>query len=67
MSHYRAQTGKYEGAMTFQEIARRLGISRQLVWFYYVSALRKLRRQGTAVDRLHALALEAERMREARG
>jgi DNA-directed RNA polymerase sigma subunit (sigma70/sigma32) len=32
--------------MTFDEIARAMGISRQLVWFYYCNALKKLRRNG---------------------
>jgi GTP-sensing pleiotropic transcriptional regulator CodY len=59
----KANTGDYEGAMTFQEIADALGITKQLVWFYYVNALKKLRRKGLTLRRLHDLALELDRAR----
>ncbi len=38
-----AGLSQFEPAMSFAEIAHELGVSRQLVWFYYTSALRKLR------------------------
>jgi DNA-binding CsgD family transcriptional regulator len=33
-----------DAAMTFEEIARETGMSKQLVWFHYRNAIRKLRR-----------------------
>jgi DNA-binding CsgD family transcriptional regulator len=38
----------HDGAMTFQEIANRIGTTRQNVWFHYRNALRKLRRDPRA-------------------
>lgn len=59
----RSNAGKYDAAMTFDEIADALGITRQLVWFYYVSALKKLRRNGVSLRRLHSLAMELDHAR----
>ena len=56
-------TGKYDAAMTFNEIAAALGITKQLVWFHYVNALKKLRRKGVTVSRLRGLAMELDRAR----
>jgi predicted DNA-binding protein (UPF0251 family) len=44
-----------DGAMTFQEIADEMGISKQLVWFHYRSAIRKLRRKA-AIYRIRDIA-----------
>lgn len=50
MTQNRARTGGEPyttgAGMTFDEIAERLGISKQRVWMIYCSALRKLRRGG---------------------
>ena len=62
----KANTGEYEGAMTYQEIADALGITKQLVWFYYVNALKKLRRKGVTIRNLLELAGELERERDRR-
>ena len=43
--------------MTFEEIAREMGISKQLVWFYYTNGIKKLRRSGR-VRKLRELARE---------
>lgn len=42
------QRKTHDCAMTFEEIAREMGISKQLVWFHYSNAIRKLRRHGRA-------------------
>jgi hypothetical protein len=44
------------GAMTFDEIARHLGISRSLAWVTYCRAIRKLRRKKHAMRELRDLA-----------
>lgn len=49
----------YDAAMTFEEIAQKMGITKQLVWFYYSSAIRKLRRNGN-VHRLREIARSRE-------
>jgi DNA-directed RNA polymerase specialized sigma24 family protein len=67
MSQYpKPEMGSYQGAMSFEEIAQVMGISKQLVWFYYVSAIRKLRRQSGTLRRLHSLAMALDQERERR-
>lgn len=55
--------GKYDAAMTFNEIAASLGITKQLAWCHYVNALKKLRRKGVTIGRLRGLAMELDRAR----
>jgi hypothetical protein len=57
--------GDYEAAMTFEEIAARLGTDRQHVWCWYVNGIKKLRRDPETLLRLLALAnaLRSERER----
>lgn len=44
-----------DAAMTFQQIADEMGISKQLVWFHYRNAIRKLRRKA-AIHRIRDIA-----------
>ena len=43
-------------AMTFDEIAAELGISKQLAWVIYATAINKLRKQGKRMRLLKELA-----------
>jgi hypothetical protein len=49
------------GAMSFEEIGQRLGITRVGAFMLYRSAIRKLRRQTRAVEKLRDLAALKER------
>lgn len=61
--NYRPVMGDYEAAMTFEEIADRLGTDKQHVWHWYATAIKKLRRNPDALLKLLAIAdaLGAER------
>jgi len=45
----------WDGAMTFEEIGKALGISKGLAWVTYSSAIRKLRRKRLAIRQLREL------------
>jgi hypothetical protein len=53
---YPAAAASYEPAMSFEEIGARLGISKQQAYFYFVSALKKLRARPRSMSRLLELA-----------
>jgi hypothetical protein len=59
-------TGRYEAAMTFEEIAAALGISRQRACSAYISGIRKLRRKGVRLEKLREMARELEQQRDRR-
>jgi hypothetical protein len=50
----------FDGAMTFEEIGRELGISRGGAWMLYCSGIRKLRRKVGAMRELRKLAAARE-------
>jgi len=60
---YPGSAGRYEPAMTFEEIGSALGIPKQAAYFLFVSGLKKLRKRGSGADRLQHLldAAESER------
>jgi hypothetical protein len=53
---YPAAAASYEPAMSFEEIGARLGITKQAAYFYFVSALKKLRARPRSLARLLELA-----------
>ncbi len=61
--NYPPRMGDYEAAMTFDEIAAALQTDKQHVWCWYASAIKKLRRNPSALLRLLSIAdlLAAER------
>lgn len=60
---YPASAASYDPAMTFDEIGRRLGISKQAAYFLFVSGLRKIRRSPTLRLKLLELYEEKEATR----
>lgn len=49
---YAKAAGQYDPAMSFEEIGRRLGITKQMAYFFFVSGLKKLRRNPKATQLL---------------
>ncbi len=64
--NYRPELGDYEPAMGFEEIARQLGTDRQHVWFWYCSAIKKLRRDPESLLKLLSIADALARERDRR-
>jgi hypothetical protein len=53
-------------AMTFEEIAAELGISKQLAYFFFVSGINKLRRRPALLENLRELAAAKAVLRDRR-
>lgn len=60
---YPAAAATYEPAMTFEQIAEQLGITKQAAYFLFVSALKKLRR-NCEMQRVRELAEYKESLRQ---
>ena len=61
---YPAAAGKFEPAMTFEEIGQVLGIRRQAAYFLFVSGLKKLRANRSAMKAIGELAEMRAAVRE---
>ena len=60
---YPASLARFEPAMSFEEIGRALGIPKQTAYFFFVSGLRKIRRNQEACRRLLELYEAKEALR----
>jgi hypothetical protein len=60
---YPAAAAPYDPAMTFEEIGHRLGLNKKQVYFIFVLALKKLRRNPKALRELQGLIELRERER----
>lgn len=54
-------------AMTFEEIARELGVSRAAVCYTYLRAMNKLRRHPVLLEKIRETVETQRRLREFRG
>lgn len=61
--HCEIERGGYDAAMSFDEIGRRLGITRGGAWMLYASAIRRLRRRPHCVLKLAELLAARDAMR----
>lgn len=61
--HVNIERGRYDPAMSFEEIGRRMGISRGGAWMLYASAIRRLRKRPHGIRKLAELVAAREAMR----